>query len=98
MPLYDVNVIHYHTVSVHALDAEEAADLAIDMETHGECWEMEVGAVCLVEDCCEESYTPYYSDSADSSTEPTLSGYTPYMPVALTSTRTTLPNGYTTYC
>lgn len=96
MPLYDVNIIHYHTVSVHASDAEEAADLAIDMETHGECWEMEVGAICPVEDsdadCC---YNPYCTSS------PASSGYVAYNgfsePAALLQ-GTTLSNGYTTYC
>jgi len=98
MPLYDVNVTHYHTVSVYASDADEAADLAISMETHGECWEMEVGDICLVEDCCSDSYAPYCSGSTNFSTQATSSGYAPYMAATPTSTRTTLPNGYTTYC
>ena len=36
MPFYDVEIIHYHTVNVEASDEDQAADLALDMESHGE--------------------------------------------------------------
>lgn len=96
MPSYDVEIIHYHTVNVEARDEDHAADLALDMESHGECWEMEVGEIQITHedesDCC---YSPYCASS------PASSGYVAYNgfsePAALLR-GTTLSNGYTTYC
>jgi hypothetical protein len=96
MPSYDVTVIHYHTVSLTASDKDEAADIAIEMESHGECWEMEVDEISLVEeDDPECSYSPYCISS------PASSGYVAYTGFSHPTTMlrgTTLSNGYTTYC
>lgn len=97
MPLYDVNVIHYHTVSIRAESKHEAAEMAIEMESHGDCWEMEVGEIepvieDLEPDCC---YNPYCASS------PASSGYVAYSGFSQPTTMlrgTTLSNGYTTYC
>lgn len=97
MPCYDVNVIHYHTVSVCASDVDEAADLAINMEEHGECWEMETGDITKINSCEDDSSDNYssYSQYFISSAYTAYSGFS--QPVA-SATRTLLPNGYTTYC
>lgn len=96
MPSYDVNVIHYHTVSVEASNEDEAADIAIEMESHGDCWEMEVGEISLIEDsdadCC---YNPYCTPSLASFGYVAYNGFSE--PAALLQ-GTTLSNGYTTYC
>jgi hypothetical protein len=90
MALYDVTVVHYHTVSIDAADEIEAQELALDMESHGECWEMEIGDISLV----DPSEYCFYSDSTGSSYV-AYAGFSQPAPVV---GRTTLPNGYTTYC
>jgi hypothetical protein len=90
MPLYDVTVLHYHTVSINAVDPEEAEELALEMESHGGCWEIEVGDITPV----HPSEYCFYSDSANSSYV-AYAGFSQPAPVV---GRTTLPNGYTTYC
>jgi hypothetical protein len=97
MPCYDVNVIHYHTVSVCASDVDEAADLALDMEEHGECWEMMIGDITKTDTCTDNStynYTAYLNNVSNSGYT-AYSGFSQLLPA---TTRTTLANGYTTYC
>ena len=96
MPSYDVTVIYYHTVNIEASNEDQAADLAIDMEYHGQCWEKEVGHISRAED----SDADYYYNSYSASTLD-ASGYVAYSAFSEPATLlqgTTLPNGYTTYC
>lgn len=101
MPSYDVTVIHYHTVNIEASDEDEAADLAIEMESHGQCWEMEVDDIILIEDSDpEDCYSPYCYNSY-CVRSPVDSGYVAYSEFSQPATLlqgTTLSNGYTTYC